>query len=350
MSQGDGFKSRVDSHPVMVIAGALAVLSGIVGFGYDRIRDDYDARVAQQDSQAVAAGIAYEATVLAYEATVQAQSAVIGSIARGVAGAAAPIEIEKILIDESEAAERPGITYFSADRFFALAEDEPSDWTYEETTELENVASLTGFTEAEVVDAFVQVANAGGCARDRDQMRRLLTVSPVHRWAKGENVPVEGVPGLTTLAPFVLVQRFPHDLVPEMLCADLPVGTPAATQATPTSQFQVLEQFYKGESTGLMLLLQLNTEVISGSQARTSLTSIEKKGNVVYVGLNTTLVDVTVDGQDYAEYQVSRELILISTTNDIYLIKTFVPTPNFSRTDQEWVSRWLKEFRIVAAP
>jgi hypothetical protein len=350
MSQGDGFKTRVESHPVMVVAGALGLLAGIVGFGYDRIRDDYDARMAQQNSQAAATGIAYEATVLAYEATVQAQSVVIGSIARGVAGAAAPIEIDQILIDESEAAERPGITYVSSDRFFALTEDEPSDWTYEETTELENVASLSGMTDDDVVDAMVQVANASGCVRDREQMRRLLTISPVHRWTKGDNLPVEGVPGLTALAPFVLVQRFPHEFVPELLCADLPVATPAATQATPTSNFQVLEQFYEGESTGLMLLLQLNTEVTIGSQVRTSLTSIEKKGNVVYVGLNTTLVDVTVGGQEYAEYQISRELILISTKNDIYLIKTFVPTPNFSRTDQEWVSRWLKEFRIVAAP
>ncbi len=333
----------------MVIVSALGVLAGLAGFGYDRIQDDYDARLSQQNSQAVATGVAYEATVIAYEATVQAQGLLIGSIARSVAGAAAPIEIHDLLIDQSEAAEKPGVTYFAADRFFALARDESSDWTYEETTELANLANLSGMTDAEVVDLFVQVARASGCKRDRDQMRRLLTLSPVHRWTKGENVPVEGVPGFTSLSPFVLVQRFPHDLVPEILCADVPVGTPQAMQATPTSSFHVLEQFYEGESTGLMLLMQLNTEVGSGSQMRTSLDSIEKKGNVVYVGLNTTLVDVTVGGQHYGEYQISRELILISTKDDLYLIKTFVPTPNFSRTDQEWVSQWLKEFRSVAA-
>jgi hypothetical protein len=349
MGQGQGFKARVDSHPLMVIAGALGVLAGLLGFGFDRIRDDYDARLSQQNSQVMATGVAYEATVLAYEATVQAQSLMIGSIARGVAGAAAPIQIEDILIDPTEASEKPGVTYFAADSFFALAEDESSDWKYEETTELESVASLSGMTDVEVVDALVQAANASGCVRDRDQMRRLLTISPLHRWTKGDSVPVEGIPGLEALSPFVLVQRFPHELVPDMLCAALPVGTPLAMQATPTTPFNVLEQFYKGESTGLMLLLQLNTEVVSGPQVRTSLTSIEKKGNVVYVGLNTTLVDAVVGGQDFSEYHVSRELILISTKNDIYLIKTFVPTPNFSRTDQEWVSNWLNEFRIVAS-
>lgn len=348
MGQGDGFKTRIESHPLMVIVSALGVLAGVAGFGYDRIRDDYDARMSQQSAEAEATDLAYQATVLAYEATVQAQGLVIGSIARSVAGAAAPIEIEKILIDQSEAAEKPGVTYFAGDRFFALDEDESSDWTYEETTELESMAGLSGMTGDEVVDALVRVAQASGCARDQDQMRRLLTISPVHRWTKGDTVPVEGVPGLTALAPFVLVQRFPHALVPELLCADVPMETPEATAATPTSPFQALEQFYEGESTGLMLLLQLNSEVSSGSQMRTSLDSIEKKGNVVYVGLNTTLVDATVGGQHYSEYQVSRELILISTKDDIYLIKTFVPTPNFSRTDQEWVSRWLKEFRIVA--
>jgi hypothetical protein len=349
MDQGDGFKARVDSHPVMVIAGALGILAGLVGFGFDRIRDDYDARMSQQDSEEVATSVAHEATVVAYEATVQAQGLLIGSIARSVAGAAAPIEIQDLLIDQSEAAEQPGITYFAADRFFALAEDESSDWTHEETTELDTIANLSGMTDDDLVDALVEGANASGCRRDRDQMRRLLTISPLHRWTKGDTVPVEGVPGLTSLSPFVLVQRFPHELVPELFCADVLIGTPQALQATPTLASDALEQFYKGESTGLMLLLQLNTEVVSGSQMRTSLSSIEKKGNVVYVGLNTTLVDVTVGGQDYGEFQVSRELILISTKDDLYLIKTFVPTPNFSRSDQEWVSRWLSAFRIVAS-
>jgi len=99
MGQGDGFKTRIESHPLMVIVSALGVLAGVAGFGYDRIRDDYDARMSAQSAQAEATGLAYQATVLAYEATVQAQGLVIGSIARSVAGAAAPIEIEKILID-----------------------------------------------------------------------------------------------------------------------------------------------------------------------------------------------------------------------------------------------------------
>ena len=79
---------------------------------------------------------------------------------------------------------------------------------------------------------------------------------------------------------------------------------------------------------------------------RTQLVSLEKKGNVVYAQLENTLYNVTVDDEPHPEYHLVRELVLISTPSDLYIVKTLVPSADYRSDAPRWIMEWFGQFAI----
>ena len=74
---------------------------------------------------------------------------------------------------------------------------------------------------------------------------------------------------------------------------------------------------------------------------------IHKVGNVVYAHLETVLNDVVVNGQPHSEFLLIREMLLVSTPTDLYVVKTLVPTaPDYSSDAIAWINGWFVDFGI----
>ena len=79
----------------------------------------------------------------------------------------------------------------------------------------------------------------------------------------------------------------------------------------------------------------------------TSLSSVEKRGNVVYARIETTLKDVTVAGTRYEEYYFDRELIFISGRDEVFLVKTIVPSVDHRSPQATFINTWLLSLRVL---
>ena len=81
--------------------------------------------------------------------------------------------------------------------------------------------------------------------------------------------------------------------------------------------------------------------------AHTVLKEIQKAGNVVYAQFETVLKDVEINGKQYGEFYLLRELLLISTPEDLYIVKTLVPTaPDYGSDAIAWINGWFADFGI----
>jgi hypothetical protein len=112
-----------------------------------------------------------------------------------------------------------------------------------------------------------------------------------------------------------------------------------------------LNGMYRGDAAGLMLSSLLNIEMQFAASFRgaghTNLKEIQKAGNVVYAQFETVLKDVEINGQRCPEFYLLRELLLISTADDLYIVKTLVPTgPEFNTDAIAWINGWFGDFGI----
>jgi hypothetical protein len=161
----------------------------------------------------------------------------------------------------------------------------------------------------------------------------------------------------------VLVQKVPHSMMSQLFADFTPADEPAApgqpnsqqpgADPAPTREesLAALDNMYRGDATGLMLSTLLNLEMQMAASfrgaGRTNLKEIQKAGNVVYAQFETVLNNVEINNQHYPEFYLLRELLVISTADDLYIVKTLVPTgPDYGSDAIAWINGWFGDFGI----
>jgi hypothetical protein len=324
-------KQVIDRHPVLsalglvftIVSTTLGIVLPLTGQSRDNLAASYEARLARAERR-------YQADLLPLQQS-------LSSIQRAMGPDTEYLDVGAITVDSEEAHGLAQVQLFPGDKFYGLPDELLAGWTYGTTTELQLLSDVTG-EPPEVV--LFELAPMG-------VTEELLTARPVHLWRGPQAHVVEGIPGLRNLYSQVLVQRASHDDVRRFLGVPSPSG-PLDVPTESDEALAALDRFYQGDSTGLWLLLQLEIEVASTGNEQTELESIQKKGNLVYARFETTFSDIVVDGELYPQYFWTRELVLISTPEDLFMVKTSIPTADQTSEDFAWMTRWFQAFHVLS--
>jgi hypothetical protein len=297
-----GWLARQQS-PITTLAGITGIFAGLSGFGFGlfTILNDEDESPALE------------------------QAAV--SIERRIGEEAQFYDVRDIIVTPEEVRDKlPESKFFTDDDFYAVPDDAlGDDWTYELTTEPEFVA-LTG------------VESPPGLAE-----------LPLHVWRR-EIVEV-GEPVEANTFDYVFVQRVAHEEVAALVASGFgepPADPENGVEAGDFAGLEELGEQYRGDSTGVILMSQMPYMLPLGiSDVRPVLNTVQKIGNVVYAQSTVEIRDAVVDGEPYDEFFLERELMLISTEDDIWMVRTNVGTPDRRSDSYAWLDDWFLHFGIV---
>lgn len=321
---GDGvnLKEQFERHPIG--SGLLIFISG-VSVATGSIWPLLNSR----------ADNARDKVELEYQKKLVPLETALNSIERQVGGEKDLLPVESLIIDPADAGSVPAASKFiQQDKFYALEPDQGAGWAYSQTTELAVAAELIGIAPEELPDLL-------GVSRE------ALTQIPVYLWRHADVKAVSGVEGLAKLPTQVMVQRLPFSALG--LLADAAADQQAPTESGGSLDLSDLEALYRGDATGQVLRqeLLLSMGLSDPAHTATSLSSVEKRGNVVYARIETTLKDVTVAGTRYEEYYFDRELIFISGHDEVFLVKTIVPSVDHRSPQATFINTWLLSLRVL---
>jgi hypothetical protein len=115
---------------------------------------------------------------------------------------------------------------------------------------------------------------------------------------------------------------------------------------------EAMANAYRGDTVGFLLGSQLFMNTIAQRlfpNVECYLNSVQKVGNEVYVQSRTTVRDVETDSGERKTFYITSERILISTSDSVYSVSTFVPdtepvprSASFLR-----VNEWLGDFAVI---
>jgi hypothetical protein len=327
-----GFKETIENHPfVYLISVAVVVVSitaGVLLFFTDQKIDilhlKHSLKISQIERQ--------------NEQELSSIKLRLASIERRMGEATDWFDVRSVMVSRQMASRiLPNSHFFAEDHFYALKPEAPANWAYEQTTEFK---LLNDITRLDLQSMPVAIQEA-------------LTLVPVHLWRSNDTHRIEGSKSFKSLFSYVFVQRLPHKLFPQIIGVSISDKIEAPSSELPDLDMdkdkiiKALESFYRGDATGTYLTFALQLELLGATAGfHTELTSIQKKGNVVYAQLESILSDVVVDGKKHGEFYLIRELMLISTPSEMFLVKTLIPTPDRRSDDFQWISGWFGNFAI----
>lgn len=354
-------RKRVEDHPLVVYLGlVIATVTATLGIALPLAQTAHDTEIqnirleAQQtldkavrDGQDALTGLQAKVTELNGQvATLNGQindltaqrselEQSLSGIKRVLGGESDDIDVSRLVVSREEARRLPAASRFFAEAgFYALdvpdvaaaspAVDAAADadgWTYQQTTELKLLADQAALTEDEERAA---VTKSGANPAD-------LTRWPVHLWRRPGSVAVEGFPSARALYSQVFVQRAPIDAFLELQGLD--------------SASVVADH---NDALLLLLTTELIAEVGQGGQFLSGLQSIEQRGSTIYARFESVLRNVTVDGQAVPEYYWTRELMIVATPDDFYLVKTFLPNADHRSPDFARLTQWFESFAVLS--
>jgi hypothetical protein len=166
----------------------------------------------------------------------------------------------------------------------------------------------------------------------------------IHQWRSPTDHVVTGIEGLQSLRASVFVQPFTHEVLRQLY--QRPVGT-AAADGSPSAGAP-LDDLYFGDAAGLVLLSQLQAESAIVTTYPTTLKAIDKRGNLVFAEFESTLRDVTIDGELQPEYYWTRRLVIITTPSHVYLVKASDSSKDHRSFDAAFLNGWFAAFRVLA--
>jgi len=291
---------RIKNHLVVVMIGAIAAA---IGLGVTGTKLVYDAKLEQERVD--------------HQKEVATLKQSLGNIQRTIGDDTEYLDVGGVLVSQDEASTLGNAQYFSDDRYYALDDSAESDWTASKTDEWQLLVDTVGPKQAaKILDPSIA-----------KQLRTLR----VRVWRKDERHRVV-VPGreieTLNLSPQVFVER-----------------VSAAQMAQ--SFAKELRQVYEDEPTGLTLVQQLTLQLPAQPRFRAKLVSVQKKENVGYARYESRFTNVRVDGAVVPEYFLTQEIVVVSTSGDIYLIKTTLPRAEPRSDDAAWMTRWFDAFHIV---
>lgn len=314
-------KERFEAHPIgfglaLFIAG-VSLATGLV----------WPAQVRHHNA-------AEEELRTDYQKKLQPLEMAVNSIKRQVGDQADFIRVDELVIEPAEASEVPSVNQsFPGEKFYALPPHEEAGWNAVQTTELDVIADTMGLPPREVPAAL-------------GLSEKVLTLLPVHLWRNADVKKVAGFEGLAKLTPQIMVQRVPYSVL-GVLDDELAMRE---AEDIGVEELDSLADLYRGDATGQLLLQELavSLSLAASPQATVSLSTVQKRGNVVYARIETALKDVTVDGRHYAEYYFDRESIFVSGPDSVFLVKTLVPSADRRSPHATYINTWLSSLRVIA--
>lgn len=247
------------------------------------------------------------------------------SIERRLGPDAQFFDVRDTVVPEAEIGDRlPDSQLFPQDDFYAIKDEDLGDWTYEETTEpdfyrLQGIEPPPGIPDLRV-----------------------------HLWRNEERAVGQPING--QIFDFVFIEKVSHEQVAELF--GLGLGPPdeslSGDETITDEDIAELQEDYRGDSTGVMLLSQLPILLPIGlPDVRPVLNTVQKKGNVVYAQSTIQIDGLEIDGEQYDTFFIEREVMMISTRTDLWLIQTNVSTPDRISDSFQWIDDWFLRFGIV---
>jgi hypothetical protein len=289
---------------ITALSGVTAMFAGLAGiaFGVITLINDDDSTSAEIEQAAV-------------------------SIERRLGPDAESYDVREIVVPPEQVRTKlPESRFFPDDGFYAVSDDALGDWTYALLTEEE-------FYELSIGDV-----------PELDDLPEL----PLHLW-RGD-IHEMTLPIAVNQFDYVFVERLSLEQVAEIFTLGL--GEPESEGIDPEIDSEALEELgrsYRGDSIGALLVGQLQFMLPYGvADVRPVLNSIQKTGNVIYAKTTLELEDAVIDGEEYGQYFLEREIILLSTDTDVWLIQTSVGSEDrITSGSFDWVKDWFLYFGIV---
>lgn len=319
-------KSRLENHIVLVVIAACVSTGGVV-FGVSQYFHNRAIENAEQVYQ-----IKHE--------TLQTK---LASIERGVSGDSY-LDIRSLVRNsDDDSIISKAQCYFPIDRFYAMRQMD--SWEYEQMPEDSYSRLLLGLKPK---NFFVSSLSP----RESD--------ASLHLWRTGDNFHVQTEKISNHLFPHIYLQKLSFkqldafskagavDALAEMKRdSEAPLNEDAVDQ-----QLSRLSNVIRDDFTGIFFyyhLAQIFEQSMANADIRSKLIKNQKLGNVLYAQFFTEFDNPRVNNRQVPTFYVRNEIILISTTTDVYLIKivvpSFEPAPRSGVTSD--VNQWLASLKIA---
>ena len=321
-------RKSVEDHPLVVFVGLVAAtVTATLGIALPLVQGAHDTQIAnlQRDAQVASQQLQNDNAALQAQITAlltdksQLQDSLSG-IQRVLGGDSQQLDVSRLVVTQDKARDLPPqSTFFSQDNFYALDPAKVPGWTLDPaTTELRLAADQAGIS----LDAERQAVAESGFDPNR------LTQFPLYLWRRPAVAKVEGFPGVSDLYTQVFVQQARID---DVLNGSTASGT----------------TFQRPDALLALLASELSGELSMGGQFLSGLQTIEQKDNTVYARFESALSDVTVDGEKLREYYWTRELLVVTTPDTFYLIRTFLPNKDHRSPDFANFTQWFEDFAVL---
>jgi len=263
-------------------------------------------------------------------------SSTLASIKRNMGGKAY-LDVRTIQLDKNLSFDVPQHSkFFSDDSFYAT--ENLNSWKYIQTTEGELISWIIG-------QAIPPQLNA-------------LTNNKIHLWRSEEDLKVKNIVGFKTLFPFVFVQRFPVSNLASLFGSTVDmIGKENGEDLASTSDegmetLDRLENIFRGDMVGNLFFGQLTLNfqaALVSPQLSTELVEVQKVGNVLYAQFLFTLKNVSINNKTHKRFYLRKEIIILSTQTDAYLIATLVPSSDPSTRHKSFsqLTEWFDGLRIL---
>jgi hypothetical protein len=288
--------SKLQNHPAVIVVTLLGTILGLITTPIAYWQGKQDAKVIQ--------GISSSVTQIRAE----------------VGGQTTVIDVASVTVPESQVANKTSkrTLYFRDVNCYALpASALTPQWSTARTSEW-------GFDRASL-----------GKAVEGFPPKFISTLKsiPLYIWARPTIVEV----GPLHIQPQIILERFSLTDATALLTPPQP-GQDKAAEARQKAAT-------RADPTGSLLLSQMN--LISAFGVDVKLTTIDKQGDVVYAQFDAILPKVTVNGQHRQGYYLTIQLVIVTTPDGIYVVKTYLPRSQPRSIDTPIVNRWLKDFHPV---
>ena len=314
-----GLKERIENHPIIVVFSAAVLFAGLFSGPLELWRSSQQSQNTAKEQRLKNQ---YQAQVENLKQSLQEIPFTVGQKSRA-------LDVSSLTLHEGDSQGKVTSRdeFIQPAGFYSLRTTALPGWSRLTTSELQFDLATTGLTRADFKSSLGQ------------RLVQVVAKLPVYIWRQtNSRFVITGVPGMHVLYPQIIVEQIKQSVVPELFAYD--------TKSTNHTQgSNGLAQFYKAEPTGFWLLSQLNDLANSGLPI--ALTTIEKKENVVYAQIDTHLRNVSVNGRRYSLYYLTQQLILISTPNGLYFVKTYLPSAAPFPPAAEALTQWLGNFHIV---
>ena len=234
-------------------------------------------------------------------------------------------------------------SYFPIDRFYANREI--NRWQYENISEAQYSLSLQG-----------KKSKTTFVSTELD----VLKSNMLHLW--------RGTDSFLVQTKNIAMRWYPHILVQRVSLDDFNAMTKQSVRETATQmkaelnidlddktvnqQLDQLSEMVHDDIVGMVFHLQLDStfkESIENPDIRSRLVKNQKLGNVLYAQFLTEYQHPKVNKTEVQRFYLRHELILISTQNDIYLVKIVVPSyePAPRRKMTSDINNWLASLKVA---